>query len=186
VQLRLTAAQSDTIRQHIQQADLRLLVYYSSGRLEAEFVEPDATSRRLDLTPGVPRRKPRGRQLTLVWLFGGMIWSGFWFLAQTVGWVSLPTGLLAVFVVAGLAVAIAGIVLAERQLGTPLLISPAQSKVLRRLLKEGSTVHGLAGGGGTSLLGRGDLVVSVSEDGKAVRYLVSAAGAMRPLEDVET
>ncbi len=182
MQVNLTPEQNAVLRERIQEGYLKALIAYPSGRLEAEFIEADDLFTRVDLTPDIPRRKTRGRRWTLLLLFGGMLWSGAWALARAVDYVTLPTAPWLLLVGLGLAAMVGGIVLAEKQLGTPLLVSPAQSKVLRRFWDQEAHVYSLSGGGGTSLMGRGDLLVHLHLDGKDVRYVIGASGRVRPLE----
>jgi len=178
--IQLTRAQSEMIHRHIQEAQLKALISYRSGRAEADFIEPGTGVReRIDLTPQKPRRVPRAHRWTSILLFGGFLWAGAWFIAGMMGYVDVAPIIIAITVTAGLIAAVTGIVLAERQLGTPILLSPQQSSVLKRRLEEGAVLRSVAGGGGTSVLGRGQLFVQFEEEEFVVRYVIGPSGDVR-------
>ena len=180
-QIQLTRAQSEMIKRRIQEHRLKSLISYRSGRIEAEFIESESGLReRVDLTPHTPRQIPEAHQWTNVLLFGGLVWAGGWFIASLAGYISVAPIIIAINVVIGLTAAVTGVVLAERQLGTPILLSPQQSKVLQRRLEEGAVLKSVAGGGGTSVLGRGQLYVELHEEEFVARYVIGASGEVKP------
>ncbi|MDX1688765.1 MAG: hypothetical protein R3248_12345 [Candidatus Promineifilaceae bacterium] len=179
-QIQLTQVQSEMIKRQIQEARLKALISYRSGRVEAEFVEPDSGVReRIDLTPEKPRQIPRAHRWTNVLLFGGLVWAGLWFIGGMMRFIDVAPIIIAINVTIGLVASIAGVVLAERQLGTPILLSPEQSSVLRRRLEEGAELDSVSGGGGTSVLGRGHLYVQFKEEEHLVRYAIGASGDVK-------
>ncbi len=179
-QIQLTPAHSEMIRRQIQEAQLKALISYRSGRIEAEFIDPETGVReRVDLTPQTPPQIPRAHRWTTPLLFGGLIWAGAWFIAGMMGYVDVAPIVIAITVTAGLVAAVAGVVLAERQLGTPILLSPQQSSVLKGKLEEGAVLTSVAGGGGTSVLGRGQLFVQFEEEEFVVRYVIGSSGDVK-------
>lgn len=179
-QIQLTQVQSEMIKRQIEEAQLKALISYRSGRLEAEFVEPGTGIReRVDLTPQTPPQIPRAHRWTNILLFGGIVWAGAWFLAGMAGFITAAPIIIAINVTIGLVGSIAGVILAERQLGTPILLSPEQSRVLQRQLEEGSILNSVSGGGGTSVLGRGQLYVQFHEEERVVNYVIGSSGDVK-------
>lgn len=168
------------IRRQIEDSQLKALISYRSGRVEAEFIEPETGVRdRVDLTPQKPRQIPRAHRWTNVLLFGGLLWAGVWFIAGMVGLIEVATIIIAINVTIGLVASVFGVVLAERQLGTPILLSPEQGRVLQRWLEEGAVLSSVSGGGGTSVLGRGQLYVQLKEEEYLVRYVIGSSGDVK-------
>lgn len=179
-QIQLTQVQSEMIKRQIEEAQLKALISYRSGRLEAEFVEPGTGIReRVDLTPQTPPQIPRAHRWTNILLFGGLVWAGAWFLASMAGFITAAPIIIAINVTIGLVGSIAGVILAERQLGTPILLSPEQSRVLQRRLEEGAILNSVSGGGGTSVLGRGQLYVQFHEEERVVNYVIGSSGDVK-------
>lgn len=176
-QIQLTQAQSEMIKSQIEDNQLKALISYRSGRIEAEFIHPGTGVRdRIDLTPHKARQIPRGHRWTNVLLFGGIVWAGLWFIAGMMGLIEVATIIIAVNVTAGLVASVAGVILAERQLGTPILLSPEQSRALQSRLEEGAVLSSVSGGGGTSVLGRGQLYVQFHEEERTVNYVIGSSG----------
>lgn len=176
-QIQLTEAQSEMIRRQIQENQLKALISYRSGRIEAEFIQPGTGVRdRIDLTPHKPRQIPRGHRWTNVLLFGGIVWAGLWFIAGMMSLIQVATIIIAANVTVGLVASVAGVVLAERQLGTPILLSSEQSRALQNRLEEGAVLSSVSGGGGTSVLGRGQLYVQFHEEERVVNYVIGSSG----------
>ena len=176
-QIELTEAQSEMVKRRIQEAQLKALISYRSGRLEAEFIEPGTGVRqRVDLTPQRPPQIPRAHRWTTILLFGGFVWAGIWFIAGMMAFISVAPIIIALNVTVGLVASVAGVVLAERQLGTPILLTPQQSSVLQARLEEGAVLSSVSGGGGTSVLGRGQLFVQFKEEERVTRYVIGSSG----------
>lgn len=179
-QIQLTRGQSETIKRHIQEAQLKALISYRSGRLEAEFIDPGTSMReRIDLTPYTPPQVPQAHRWTAILIFGGILWAVVWFVAGMMGFLAVPPIIIGVNIAVGLVASVAGIVLAERQLGTPILLSPQQSKVLQNQLEEGAVLDTVSGGGGTSVIGRGQLFVQLMKEEGTIRYVIGPSGDVK-------
>lgn len=179
-QIQLTQAQSEMIKRQIDENQLKALISYRSGRVEAEFIEAGTGVReRVDLTPHKPPQIPRAHRWTNVLLFGGFVWAGVWFIAGMMGFIAAAPIMIAINVTLGLVASVAGVVLAERQLGTPILLSPEQSRALQGRLEKGAVLSSVSGGGGTSVLGRGQLYVEFHEEERIVNYVIGASGDVK-------
>ncbi len=160
----------------------RKFIRYPSGRLEVELEGPEGVHR-VDLTPERPRPRPTGTDWTPLGLFGGAAWLVAGLALLTSGLVHLPGLLAFAWVLSGVGLTAWGMWQAERRLGTPLLLSPRQGRLLARLLQEGWTLVRLRGGGGAHLWGQGPLWLWARDPhGRTRAWRVDPQGRMTPLD----